>query len=178
MQDHGQGKTTLALQIGEKIAENNKNVVFVSLEMSASQLIQKMISRKTNINNYKMRMGTIENEKEWEQIANASNYIAQLPITIATNKRTIQDIEVYAKKMKNENKLDLMIIDYIQLLKNKDKFQSREQEVADISRRLKLLTLDLDIPIIALCQLSRNADEREPRTCRFKRKWKFRARCR
>ena len=161
-QDHGVGKTTLSLQIGEKIAENKKNVVFISLEMAYTQLIEKMISRRTNINSYKMKMGTIENDIEWQKIANASQSISELPITISTNVRTIQDIEYYAKTLKNQNKIDLMIIDYIQLLRDKDSFQSREQEVADISRRLKLLTLDLNIPIIALCQLNRNANEREP----------------
>lgn len=109
-----------------------------------------------------MKMGTIENDIEWQKIADASQIIADLPITISTNVRTIQDIEYYAKTLKNQNKIDLMIIDYIQLLRDKDSFQSREQEVADISRRLKLLTLDLNIPIIALCQLNRNANEREP----------------
>lgn len=109
-----------------------------------------------------MKMGTIENDLEWEKIANACQSISELPITISTNVRTIQDIEYYAKTLKNQNKIDLMIIDYIQLLRDKDSFQSREQEVADISRRLKLLTLDLNIPIIALCQLNRNANEREP----------------
>lgn len=150
------------MQIGEKIAENKKNVVFISLEMAYTQLIEKMISRRTNINSYKMKMGTIENDIEWQKIADASRIIADLPITISTNVRTIQDIEYYAKTLKNQNKIDLMIIDYIQLLRDKDSFQSREQEVADISRRLKLLTLDLNIPIIALCQLNRNANEREP----------------
>lgn len=130
--------------------------------MAYTQLIEKMISRRTNINGYKMKMGTIENDIEWQKIADASQIIADLPITISTNVRTIQDIEYYAKTLKNQNKIDLMIIDYIQLLRDKDSFQSREQEVADISRRLKLLTLDLNIPIIALCQLNRNANEREP----------------
>lgn len=130
--------------------------------MAYTQLIEKMISRRTNINSYKMKMGTIENDLEWEKIANACQSISELPITISTNVRTIQDIEYYAKTLKNQNKIDLMIIDYIQLLRDKDSFQSREQEVADISRRLKLLTLDLNIPIIALCQLNRNANEREP----------------
>ena len=120
--------------------------------MAYTQLIEKMISRRTNINSYKMKMGTIENDIEWQKIADASQIIADLPITISTNVRTIQDIEYYAKTLKNQNKIDLMIIDYIQLLRDKDSFQSREQEV----------TLDLNIPIIALCQLNRNANEREP----------------
>ena len=68
-----------------------------------------------------------------------------------------QDIELYARRLKNKNDLGLLIVDYIQLVKSKNKFNSREQEVAEISRSLKLLSLELQIPIIGLCQLNRNA---------------------
>ena len=67
-----------------------------------------------------------------------------------------------AKRLKNKDKLDLLIIDYIQLLKSQGKFNLREQEVAEISRRLKLLSLEINIPIISLCQLNRNANTGEP----------------
>lgn len=157
----GVGKTTLTLQIAENVAKKNKNVVFISLEMAETQLIQKLIAKETNINTYRMKKGTLE-DKDFEKIANIIPQITELKLNINTKIRNIQQLEVYAKKMKNKNKLDLLIIDYIQLLKSKDKFNSREQEVADISRRLKLLTLELDIPIIALCQLNRNANEKEP----------------
>lgn len=157
----GVGKTTLTLQIAENIAKKNKNVVFISLEMAETQLIQKLIAKETNINTYRMKKGTLE-DKDFEKIANVIPQITELKLNINTKIRNIQQLEVYAKKMKNKNKLDLLIIDYIQLLKSKDKFNSREQEVADISRRLKLLTLELDIPIIALCQLNRNANDKEP----------------
>lgn len=160
MLDHGVGKTTLTLQIAENISKN-KNVAFVSLEMADTQLIQKIIAKETNINSYRMKKGTL-NDSEFQKIAEAIPRITELKLNINTKIRTIQQLETYSKKMKNNNKIDLLIIDYIQLLKSKDKFNSREQEVADISRRLKLLTLELDIPIIALCQLNRNANEKEP----------------
>ena len=157
------GKTTLTLQIAQEIAkkENNKNVVFVSLEMSQTQLIQKMIAKQSIVNSYKMRLGTLE-EGDWEKIAKASIKLSELNLTINTKVRTIQDIEVMAKRLKNKDKLDLLIIDYIQLLKSQGKFNLREQEVAEISRRLKLLSLEINIPIIALCQLNRNANIGEP----------------
>lgn len=79
-----------------------------------------------------------------------------------TKKNSIQSIEVEARRLKNKNQLDLLVIDYLQLVKNTGNFKSREQEVADISRTLKLLSLDLKIPIIALCQLNRNASRLEP----------------
>lgn len=173
----GVGKTTLALQLAENIAKKDKNVLFISLEMSDNQLIQKMIAREGNVKSYRMRRGTLE-DKDWEKIANTVGKLSELKFNTNSKIRNIQGLEVLARKLKNQNKLDLLIIDYIQLLRNKEKFNCREQEVADISRRLKLLSLELDIPIIALCQLNRNASNSEPRTCRFKREWKFGTRCR
>ena len=157
----GVGKTTLALQIGQKIAERNKNVVIISLEMSDTQLIQKIISKNSSINSYKLRSGNIEKE-DWDKLIESIEKISHLPLKIITNAMNIQKIEQTIKKLKNKNEVDLVIIDYIQLIKNKGKFNSREQEVADISRTLKLLTLELNIPIIALCQLNRNANKNEP----------------
>ena len=113
------------------------------------------------VNSYKMRMGTLE-DQDWKKIAESSVKISELSFNVSTKMRTIQNIEVLAKKLKNKDKLDLMIIDYIQLLKSQGKYNVREQEVAEISRRLKLLSLELDIPIIALCQLNRNASAGEP----------------
>ena len=168
----GVGKTTLALQLAENIAKKDKNVLFISLEMSDNQLIQKMIAREGNVKSYRMRRGTLE-DTDWEKIANTVGKLSELKFNTNSKIRNIQGLEVLARKLKNQDKLDLLIIDYIQLLRNKEKFNCREQEVADISRRLKLLSLELDIPIIALCQLNRNASNSEPRTCRFKREWKF-----
>lgn len=157
----GVGKTTLALQIAEHIAERGTETAIISLEMSDTQVIQKLISRRARINSYKMRMGTLET-KELEQIGIVSAEIAELPIHLITKARTIQHIENIARKLKNKNNLGLIVIDYIQLIKNKGKFNSREQEVADITRTLKLLSLELNIPIIGLCQLNRNAARQEP----------------
>ena len=171
------GKTTLALQLAENIAKKDKNVLFISLEMSDNQLIQKMIAREGNAKSYRMRRGTLE-DTDWNKIANTVGKLSELKFNTNSKIRNIQGLEVLARKLKNQDKLDLLIIDYIQLLRNKEKFNCREQEVADISRRLKLLSLELDIPIIALCQLNRNASNSEPRTCRFKREWKFGTRCR
>ena len=157
----GVGKTTLALQIAQNIAKKNKNVLFVSLEMSDNQLIQKMIARNGNVQSYRMRRGTLENS-DWEKITESIGKLSELKFNTNSTIRNIQSLEVLVRKLKNQNKLDLLIIDYIQLLRNKEKFNSREQEVADISRRLKLISLELNIPIIALCQLNRNASNNEP----------------
>lgn len=157
----GVGKTTLALQIAQNIARKGKEVTIMSLEMSDTQLIQKLIASKARINSYKMRRGTLE-EADFEKIRDVSEDISNLPITLISRTTTIQKIETTIRKLKNKNQLDLVIIDYIQLIKNNKKLPSREQEVADITRTLKLLSLELDIPIIGLCQLNRNATKAEP----------------
>lgn len=157
----GIGKTTLALQIAEHIAQKGIEVGIMSLEMSETQVIQKMLAKRTRVNSYKMRLGTLE-EQDFAKIGQACGEIATLPIHLITTATTLQQIENTVRKLKNKNDLGLLIIDYIQLIKNKGKFNNREQEVADITRTLKLLSLELKIPIIGLCQLNRNATRQEP----------------
>ncbi len=157
----GVGKTTFSLQIAEKLANKNKAVTYVSLEMSDTQIIQKVLSKRTRINSRKIRNGDLT-EAEIDKLVTECAEVSQLPINILTSTNTIQQIEIEARRMKNRNKLDLLIIDYLQLVRNIGNFNNREQEVADISRTLKLLSLELNIPIIALCQLNRNASRNEP----------------
>ena len=130
--------------------------------MADTQIITKLISKKTEIDNDKIKFGTLEND-DFDKIALASNEIAQLPLSIITECYTLQDIEIELRRLKNIKNLGLAVIDYLQLIKNNNKkYNNREQELADISRTLKLLSLELDIPIIALCQLNRNASRTEP----------------
>lgn len=161
MLDLGVGKTTFALQIAEHISEKGKRIAFVSLEMSETQLIQKIISRKARVNSRQIRNGTLTVE-EMERVGKCLGEINDLNFIILTKCNTIQQIEVEARRLKNKGELDLLIIDYLQLVRNAGKFSSREQQVADISRTLKLLSLELSTPIIALCQLNRNAARNEP----------------
>lgn len=157
----GVGKTTFSLQIAEHIAKKQKNVAYVCLEMSTEQMIQKMLAKETRVNSRKIRNGDLTSA-EIEKISLACADICSFKMSILTKIRTIQQIEITARRMKNRDKLDLLIIDYLQLVRSNAKFQSREQEVADISRTLKLLSIELEIPIIALCQLNRNASKNEP----------------
>ena len=157
----GVGKTTFALQIGHRIAEKGTTVGIISLEMSETQIVQKLISKVANVDSNKLRTGNLD-ILEQQKIAEAEGKISDLPIFINTKVRNIQEIETYARKLKNKNNLGLLIIDYIQLVKSASKLNSREQEVAEISRTLKLLSLELKIPVIGLCQLNRNAARTEP----------------
>lgn len=157
----GVGKTTFSLQLAERIAEKGKHVTYISLEMSEEQVIQKLIAKKARVNSRKIRNGSLE-DKEIDKIGIACAKISVLPMNILTKVYTIQQIEITARRLKNRNRLDLLVIDYLQLVRNAGNFNNREQEVADISRTLKLLSLELEIPIIALCQLNRNASKNEP----------------
>lgn len=157
----GVGKTTFALQIADKIARGGLKVAIVSLEMSESQIIQKLISKDAMVNSNKIRNGSLS-EIEAQKVAMSAIKISNLPISINTKARTIEQIEMYARKLKNKENLGLLIIDYIQLVKSSGRFSSREQEVAEITRTLKLLSLELKIPVIGLCQLNRNAAKTEP----------------
>lgn len=157
----GMGKTTFALQIAEYIAKKKIPVMFISLEMSDKQIITKLIARNARVNSTKMRLGTLT-DQEMLKVTEEACEIAERPLYITSKLRTIQQIETEARKLKNKKDIGLIIIDYIQLIKSAQKFNLREREVADITRTLKLLTLELKIPIIGLCQLNRNATRQEP----------------
>ena len=157
----GVGKTTFSLQLAENIAKKGKDVCYVSLEMSEIQIIQKLLSLRTGVNSRKIRNGDMT-EEEKLLVGTDCMQLGELKFKLLTKVSTIQQIEIAARRLKNQDKLDLLIIDYLQLVRNNGKFNSREQEVADISRTLKLLSLDLEIPIIALCQLNRNANKQQP----------------
>ena len=129
--------------------------------MSATQIINKIVARKSRVNANCLRNGSLT-DIQIPKVAETFQKISELPITILTKTNSIQKIETEARKLKNKKDLGLLVIDYLQLVKNQNKFNSREQEVADISRTLKLLSLELEIPIIALCQLNRNASRQTP----------------
>lgn len=129
--------------------------------MSATQIINKIVARKSRVNANCLRNGSLT-DLQIPKVAETFQKISELPITILTKTNSIQKIETEARKLKNKKDLGLLVIDYLQLVKNQNKFNSREQEVADISRTLKLLSLELEIPIIALCQLNRNASRQRP----------------
>lgn len=156
----GVGKTAFALNIATNLATNH-NVYFCSLEMSESQLVQRLIGRYATVNTQFLRNGKVTAE-EYERVANATNQIVNFNMRIDTKSRYIEDVENVVTTLKEKNKIDVLIIDYLTLLKSKFKYQSRELEVADISRRLKLLALDLHIPIIILVQLNRDAENKVP----------------
>lgn len=156
----GVGKTAFALQMAENISKKGVYTYFASLEMSEKQLGNRIIAREAEIDGHKLRMGWLE-ETDFEKIGKVASNISNLKMYIDSKSATIQDIEIKATELKQENKLGLIIIDYLQLLKSRNKFNVREQEVAEISRKLKLMSKNLNIPVVALCQLNRETEKRK-----------------
>lgn len=155
----GVGKTAFALQMAEHIAKKGIYTYFASLEMSEKQLGNRMIAREAEIDSHILRMGWLTKDN-FIKINEKASELSKIKMVIDSNVSTIEDIEANANELKQDKDLGLIVIDYLQLLKSKNKFAGREQEVADISRRLKLLSKKLNIPIIALCQLNRETEKR------------------
>lgn len=159
----GMGKTALALNMALNAAKDNKKVLLLSLEMGTDQLMDRLLSMQSNVPLKNIR-GKFCNDQELMKLADAvatlTNY-SSISISETTN-LTIYDISQMARKLKREEDgLDLLIIDYLQLIKSTSDNRTREQQVSEISRALKTLAIELKIPIIALAQLSRGVENRE-----------------
>ena len=149
----GAGKTGFVLNIARNVAKHGAKVFLVSLEMSNLQLAKRLCSIEGNIEGNKLRRPKELND-EWRFIPDITKKLSRLPIDIC-NTKTIQELENKCRRFKERNELDLLVIDYLQLLRSAAKTESRRHEVEYVSRSLKLLSLELDIPIIALSQMSR-----------------------
>lgn len=154
------GKTALALSIAGNAAQSDTTVGFFSLEMSAEQLTLRLLSSESGIAHHNIRNATITSD-EWIELTNVAARLAQMKIFIDdTAMLTVMELRAKARKLKAEHQLQLLVIDYLQLLHTNKKHENRHQEVSEISRSLKALAKELDIPIIALSQLSRAVDSR------------------
>ena len=157
------GKTALGLNIAIHIIKNTKlPVLFFSLEMSKEQIMYRLLSMETNINQIQLRSGKL-NQNDWFKLNKIFKILSKLPFFITDT--TDLSIEALRSKIKNvifeQNKLGLIIIDYLQLIQNYNiKTENRVQELAKITRSLKSISREFAIPIIALSQLSRNVENR------------------
>ena len=156
----GQGKTTLANNIAISVAKKNKHVAVFNLEMSKEQIFEKILASVSMVECEKIGHGNLTRE-DWLRLGKGENMLLGLSDNIKVYDRTLRldSILAKAKKLKKQGKLDVLIVDYLQLIEC-DKKQSREQEVSYISRRLKQLSKELDINVIALSQLSRAPEQR------------------
>ena len=160
----GMGKTAIVLNMAVNVAEaTKKNVAVFNLEMSAEQLAMRMISAAGQIDSYKLRTGKLEHN-DWKRVNEAISQLADTNIKIDdTPGITIGEIRAKCRRLSSsEEGLAMVIIDYLQLVSSTSKYAgNRQQEVAEISRSLKTLALELGVPIIACAQLSRAVEGRE-----------------
>lgn len=157
------GKTAFVLNIAQHAAfhENKKTAIF-SLEMSKEQLVNRLFSLESRVDAQKLRTGNLQ-DFEWQELVEGANIIAGSPLFIDdTPGISISDLRSKCRKISQEhNGLDLIIIDYLQLMSGTGKNVSRQQEVSDISRSLKGLARELNVPVIALSQLNRGVEQRD-----------------
>jgi len=159
----GMGKTALTLSMARNIAVNGQiGVAFFSLEMSSVQLITRLISAETGLSSEKLRTGKLE-KHEWEQLNVKVKALESAPLYIDdTPSLSIFDLRAKARRLASQHQIKLIIIDYLQLMTagSNQKGGNREQEISTISRNLKALAKELNIPVIALSQLSRAVETR------------------
>lgn len=161
----GMGKTAFVLSASRNAAiDFQKSVAIFSLEMPAVDLTMRLISSEASIESEKLRTGKLENH-EWAQLTTKAGSLSSAPIFIDdTSALNVLELRAKCRRLKSQNKLDLVIIDYLQLMSggnpNMQKGGNREQEIAYISRSLKQMAKELDVPVIALSQLSRDVEKR------------------
>lgn len=158
----GVGKTSLALSIALNVAMNGKRVVFFSLEMARKQLFERLVSMQTLIPSHRLRNNKLT-EEERHVIANVCGRLAPLPLLIDDSPQiTVLDMLAKVRKASLFEHVDLVVVDYLQLIHTAMRGKgNRTQEVSDISRGLKLLAKELNIPVIALSQLNRGVESRQ-----------------
>ena len=157
------GKSAFAINIATNAAVQSKiPVVIFNLEMSKEQIGNRILCSEALVDSNKIRTGQIE-DSDWMKLASASSILAEAPIYIDdTAGINIMEIRAKCRKLKMEKNIGLIVIDYLQLIQGSGKRNaSREQEISEISRSLKVLAKELDVPVIALSQLSRGAEKRE-----------------
>ncbi|MBR5796258.1 MAG: replicative DNA helicase [Erysipelotrichaceae bacterium] len=155
------GKTAFALNLGLNAATIfDKTVAIFSLEMPSEQLVKRMLSSKGAVQGSKLKNGYLDN-RDWNNLYDAAQELQQAKIFL-DDSSTIRMSDIFSKcrKLKSEHGLDIVIIDYLQLISGGKKTESRQQEVSEISRSLKQLARELEVPVIALSQLSRKTEQR------------------
>ena len=155
------GKTAFVLNIAQHMAfKSDRTVAVFSLEMSKEQLVNRMFSLESRVDAQHLRNGKLD-DTEWEKLIESAGVIGQSKLIIDdTPGISIQDLRSKCRKYKLENDLDIIIIDYLQLMSGSGRFESRQQEISEISRSLKGLARELSVPVLALSQLSRAVEQR------------------
>ena len=157
----GVGKSTLALDIARSAAIHHQMAtVFFSLEMSRTELAMRVLSAEGKISMGRLKKGDLDTEG-WTNLATLQGRIDSAPLFIDDSPNmTLMEIRAKCRRLKQRNDLKLVVLDYLQLMSSGKKVESRQQEVSEFSRSLKLLAKELDVPVIALSQLNRGSEQR------------------
>lgn len=157
----GMGKSSFAVNIAESAAiHDNVTVAIFNLEMSKTMLVNRILCSQALVDSQKVRLGDFDSE-DWQQIGSVVDKIAMAPIFIDdTAAITVSEIRAKCRRLKQTRNLGLVIIDYLQLIQGSGRGDNRQQEITEISRSLKILAKELDVPVIALSQLSRTVESR------------------
>jgi replicative DNA helicase len=155
------GKTSFALGLAAHAAlEANTPVLFFSLEMSHLELTQRLLCAEARVDATRMRNGRLH-EADWPKISHAVGRLAEAPMYIDDNPHlTVMEIRAKARRLKSRGGLGLIVIDYLQLMTGRHNAENRQVEVSEMSRGLKILARELEVPVVALSQLSRNLENR------------------
>ena len=155
-----QGKTGLALNVAQNAARQGYVVGIFSLEMSSEQLVSRLLCSEARVDAHRLRTGYL-NREEWAKLADGLRRICGMQIFLDdTPGQSVLEMRAKTRRLKAEHGLDMLIIDYLQLMSGHGRTESRQQEVSQISRELKGLAKELDVPVIALSQLSRAPEMR------------------
>jgi len=155
------GKTAFCLNVAQYAAIENKiPVAIFSLEMSKEQLVIRMLCSEAHVEGTRLRTGFL-NESDWPKLTIAAGNLSEAPIYIDdTAALSVLELRAKARRLKSDHGLGMVILDYLQLMKGRARVESRQQEISEISRSLKALSKELNIPVIAVSQLSRKTEER------------------
>ncbi|MDY0135317.1 MAG: replicative DNA helicase [Atribacterota bacterium] len=160
----GMGKTSLCLNIAQYVGtKKDISVAIFSLEMSKDQVAQRMLCSEARIDAAKVRKGFIA-EREWPELARAAGRLAEANIFVDdTPSISVLELRAKARRLKAEKGLGLVIVDYLQLMRGYGRPENRQQEISEISRSLKAMARELNVPVIAVSQLSRAVEQRTPK---------------
>lgn len=153
----GVGKTALALHIATHVARHTGPVLIVSLEMDETEIMARMCAAESGVDVQRLESGRLDDD-DWLRVTPAASELSQLPMRITTSATSPMQVRREAQRMREAQGLAMIMVDYIQLLRPDGKHSSRYEEVSEISRELKLMAMDLGVPVLALTQFNRSSE--------------------
>ena len=152
------GKSTLALNIGTHVARQHGPVAIFSLEMAREEIVQRLLCSEAKVDSMKLRTGQLGSK--WPDLVKAANSLYKVPIYVDDAAQiTVTDIRAKCRRLKRKSGLELVVVDYLQLMQGNNR-ENRQQEIAEISRNLKNLARELEVPVIGVSQLNRGLESR------------------